>query len=180
MKSVFFVLAIFFITPLYSQTNFTWDVSDTISKTKDQIYSDVKFFVAKSWKSANHVIQNDDKDAGIILVKGIITRNISFLGAGYAYDYSYTVTFRMKDGKYKFTIDNVYCERAYMTTSNQFIAKVEPFDGDNCPETGTFKCPGPPKKKLIPMMATVKDDLQSIYDAFKIAIREPSVKDGDW
>ena len=180
MKSVLFLLALFFINPIYSQTNFTWDISDTISKSKDQIYSDVKLFVAKSWKSANHVIQNDDKDAGVVLVRGVIAKSFSFLGAGYAYDYSYIVTFRMKDGKYKFTIDNVYCEKAYMTTSSYYIPKVEPFDGDNCPETGTFKKPGPPAKRLIPMMASVKMDLQSIYDVFQVAIREPSLKDGDW
>ena len=54
----------------YSQTNFQWEKIDSVNKSKAQIYSDTKMFIAEVWKSANSVIQNDDKESGLILVKG--------------------------------------------------------------------------------------------------------------
>ncbi len=36
--------------------------------TKTHLYSATKMFIAEFWKSAKDVIQNDDKEAGIILI----------------------------------------------------------------------------------------------------------------
>lgn len=181
MKSILIILALFvFSSTSYSQANFYWDVTDTVSKTKDEIYSNVKLFVAKSWGSAKRVIENDDKDGGIVLIKGSWVYSFTHVLGGYNYVYNYTVTFKMKDGKYKIIIDNVYCDQAYMSRSNEQLPRIQPFEGDNCPETGTFKYPGPPAKKLIPMMVLLKAEIQSIVDNFKVHIKEPSVKDSDW
>ena len=46
----------------------------------------------------------------MILVKGSSNQEILFMGRNYTYLYNYSVTFRMRDNKYKMTLDNVYCE----------------------------------------------------------------------
>ena len=55
---------------VFGQQNFQWERTDTISKTKSQLYADTKMFIAEEWKSAQNVIQNDDKETGSILIKG--------------------------------------------------------------------------------------------------------------
>ncbi len=162
------------------QTNFKWEKTDSVAKTKAQIYSDTKMFIAEYWKSAQNVIQNDDKESGTILIKGTSIMKEYVMNGEYVYIYNYTVTFRMKNNKYRINIDNVYCESAYMTGSKYSITKIEPFDGDNCPKTGTFSAPGIPKKKAIPMMAKFKQDLQSIVDSYEEYIKKPSVSNSDW
>ena len=52
---------------------------DSVNKTKLQIYTDTKMFIAEYWKSAQNVIQNDDKDAGVILIKGSTTKFCTFM-----------------------------------------------------------------------------------------------------
>jgi hypothetical protein len=60
------------------QANFKWEVTDSSKKSASEIYSETKMFIAKTWKSSNEVIQNDDKEAGIILVKAISLQKESF------------------------------------------------------------------------------------------------------
>jgi len=175
MRKFYLTILLIFISALsYSQTNFIWEKTDTISYKKDQIYSLTKLFIAENWVSSKKVIENDDKEFGLIFLKGKIVKNVFFMLGEYVYVYSYNVTFRMQDGKYKIKIDNVYCEDAYMTTSQGYIAKIEPFDGDNCPETGTFKAPGITRKKAIPMMNSLKQELQIIFDSYSIYLMNNS------
>lgn len=162
-----------------AQTNFKWEKVDSTSKSASQIYSDTKMFIAETWKSSKDVIQNDDKEAGVILVKGSSIRKQPFMMGEYVYIYNYSVTFKMKDNKFKITLDNVYCESAYMSGGKGSITKVEPFDGDNCPETGTFGSPGLPRKKAILMMNAFREDLQMIVDSYVQTMKKESKKD-EW
>jgi hypothetical protein len=73
--------------------NFKWEKMDSVSKTKAQIYTDTKMFISEAWKSAKDVIQNDDKDGGVILVKGISSPKINFMMNAYEYVYKYNVSF---------------------------------------------------------------------------------------
>ena len=52
------------------------------------IYSDTKLFIGNYWKSAKDVIQNDDKEGGIILLKGIQLMNVSYALATFTYVYN--------------------------------------------------------------------------------------------
>jgi hypothetical protein len=98
-----------------AQNNFEWIKTDSIQKTKEQIYSATKMFIAETWKSSKEVIQNDDKDGGIILIKGKTEINweqpvkTGMMKMTIFHDswYSYNVTFRMKNSKYQIKIDNV-------------------------------------------------------------------------
>ena len=85
----------------------TYEKIDTISKSKNQIYSDTKMYIAENWKSAQNVIQNDNKEDGLILIKGTIGLDVGKGLKQFIYNYSYTVKFYMKDNKYKILIDNI-------------------------------------------------------------------------
>jgi hypothetical protein len=52
-----------------------------------------------------------------------------------------------------------------MVDNNMAITKIEPFEGDNCLPTGTFKHPGLPKRK-IKWMPELKMFFQSIVDSY--------------
>lgn len=162
-----------------SQTNFIWEKTDSVNKPASQIYSDTKMFIATTWKSAKDVIQNDDKENGMLLIKGVFIKNFNFMMAEYVYVYNYSITFKIKENRFKIILDNVSCERAYVTGSGKSVTKIEPFEGDNCPETGTMSAYGLPKKKAIVMMSEVKQHLQSIVDKYVNEIKTPTSKN-DW
>ena len=80
MKKIFSILLFTLsVNYLFSQTDFKWEKIDSVPKTKYQIYSDTKMFIAENWKSVQNVIQNDDKEAGLILVKGTTSIDMPFM-----------------------------------------------------------------------------------------------------
>ena len=158
--------------------NFTWDKTDSVGKSKSQIYSDTKMFIAETWKSAQAVLQNDDKESGIVLIKGTILIEERFMSWTYKYYYGYNVTFKMKDNKYKIIIDNVYCDNAYVTdTRNSPVLKVDPFEGDNCPKLGLAT--SLPRNALINMMPKLKKKIDNIVIEYADYMQKPSASD-DW
>lgn len=179
MNKLIIVAIVFYSTTTLGQSNFQWEKVDSVSKSKNEIYSLTKLYISENWKSAQEVIQNDDKDGGIILIKGASIEEFAFMGGVYVYVYKYTMTFKMKDNKYKMTLDNVYCEDAYMKSSGVKVTKLAPFEGENCPDTGTFKAPGLPKKKAIIMMSEFKQNLQSLVDSYPEYIKK-EIKKSDW
>lgn len=164
MKNLLLIFLVFVSSNLLAQQNFVWEKTDTVAKTKDDIYSDTKMFIAENWKSAKAVIQNDDKEGGLILVKGKTIQILSHSLYTCEYTYSYNVVFRMKDQKYKITIDNVYCESAYV--GGRKLKEVQPFEGGNVPEMRPTEGGSIPKKKLIELMSELKSELQNIVDDY--------------
>ena len=178
--SKFYLLLLFctFLQMGFSQTNFSWEKVDTTSKNIAQIYSLTKMFVAETWKSSKDVIQNDDKDAGVILVKGSSVQNVAHLLGIFTYVYNYQVTFKMKENKFKIMINNVYCESASFNGAKGVLL-IQPFEGDNCPQTTTMTHSGLSKRKAIAMMANLKSELQGIVDGYSKYINKEITKD-DW
>ena len=78
MKKIILLTLVTFFNSAFSQTDFKWDKVDSVSKNKGQIYSDTKMFIAEFWKSAQNVIQNDDKEGGMILLKGVSVQSKFF------------------------------------------------------------------------------------------------------
>jgi hypothetical protein len=182
MKNILFTTAtLFLFTLTFGQTNFKWDKVDSIQKTKSKIYSDTKMFIAETWKSSKDVVQNDDKDEGIILIKASTIKKVPHMGGDYVYVYNYNVTFKMKDNKYKIILDNVYCESAYASPTYSVHQKIEPFDGDNCPELITTLTEfALPKKKAIALMTSLKNELQIVVDNYDKYIKTTSKNDDGW
>lgn len=164
-----------------AQTNFKWDIMDSIPKTKSQIYSDTKIFIAKTWKSAQNVIQNDDKESGNIIIKGSSIQKVNHSMNVFTYIYNYTVTFKMKDNKYKIIIDNVYCESAIPVGQAKFdIIKIEPFDGEYVKGETSMMNVTLPEKKAVTMITALKSELQLIADEYIKSMKTASSDNEDW
>ena len=95
MKHLLLLFVLTLSTISFSQKNFNWQIKDSVNKSSSEIYTATKQFIGKTWNNSNEVIKNDDKEGGIVLVKGL-TNKITFdqMGAKYAYTYSYEVTFK--------------------------------------------------------------------------------------
>ncbi|MEI8204281.1 MAG: DUF4468 domain-containing protein [Bacteroidota bacterium] len=155
-----------------AQKNFKWERVDSTGKKLGELYTDTKKFIADTWGTSDKIIQKDDKEAGVIAVNYSIVRKLNYLTDEYVYSYQYTVTFKLKDNQFKCTLDHVFCEFAYITNGKTPIVKIEPFDEDKCPETGTAKSPGLPKVKAIQMMKFIKQELQGVVDSYGQSINK--------
>jgi len=81
-------------------------VLDTTLK-KDELYSRVREWFAKTYKSANSVIQMDDKAEGKIVGRASIPLTYSTMGNNpSAGSISYNISVYVKDGKYKYEFAN--------------------------------------------------------------------------
>jgi hypothetical protein len=147
----------------YSQKNFTWEKIDSVEKTKDEIYSDTKFFIAEKWKSSKEVIQNDDKENGIIIIKGTI-KEIS--NNGLTFWYSYTIKILMKDFKYKIIVDNVKYSSSDCNGSFLILEPQEEYPGTS--KSCLFK------KNWIELMESLKKDLEEIIISYDKHIKTNS------
>jgi hypothetical protein len=118
MKKILLILILFFTTWItYSQSKFSIEIIDSIKgKSKSEIYSATKLFIAEYWVSANAVIQNDDKENGIILIKGLTKSNLDWREA----IHSYTLKFYMKDERCRIILDNVECVEGNMALAEEY------------------------------------------------------------
>jgi hypothetical protein len=182
MKTKILILISFFNLFLASaQTNFEWQVIDSVNKTKNQIYSDTKLFIAENFNSAKSVIQNDDKESGNIYVVGIIKETIGYYGYTYTYYYEFRMSFFMKENKFKTNIDNVKCSSTTApSNANYSIECIKPFDGENYtgsnPWLGTG---GIPKQKQLELMNNLRNSLTSFMNKYVDYIKSKNTK-SDW
>lgn len=72
------------------------------------LYSRAKLFAAENFKSAKDVIQMDDSEAGLLLMKGNIIPVIkgALIGNFEAGFVHFTMKVQVKDGKYKYTLSD--------------------------------------------------------------------------
>ncbi|MDO7851601.1 DUF4468 domain-containing protein [Hymenobacter convexus] len=75
---------------------------------KDQLYVRAHEWVAKAYRSANAVIQMQDKEAGRLVAKGAMQITLPVLGAAADAGYiRHTLTLYVKDGRYKYVLSNL-------------------------------------------------------------------------
>jgi hypothetical protein len=79
------------------------NVINVDSVRKDELFVRAKKWFATTYKSANDVIQMDDKDAGEIVGKG----NMQIKYYARNPRISHTITISVKDGKYRYTISDL-------------------------------------------------------------------------
>tara|TARA_B100000401_G_scaffold396766_1_gene306477 strand:+ start:220 stop:768 length:549 start_codon:yes stop_codon:yes gene_type:complete len=119
MKKLLFVLALIFITQQVLSQDFpinekTGKVSfENIIKVDDVSKSDLYLraneWFAKTFNSANSVIQMQDKEAGKIIGKG----NITAYGHYKNFEsgiWKFTVSFTAKEGRFRYVISDIYHE----------------------------------------------------------------------
>lgn len=86
------------------------------SAKKDELFNRAKAWFVTQYKSANDVIQMEDKEAGILMGKGLFVElyNFGFLVGPVSVNVYHTVKVYVKDGKYKYEITDLngkYYER---------------------------------------------------------------------
>ena len=161
----------------FGQTNFKWDVIiDSLDDNQGQLYSKTKLFIGETWKSAQNVIQNDDKDAGIILVKGISVQNLYYQMNDHRWTFSYSVKFLMKNNKCRIIIEDVYCSAARVA---QYEWPHMPVS-DVYPSSKGLKITGVNEKRYVQLMISLRTELQSIVNSYTDYVKKPLFNNSDW
>lgn len=173
MKGIILItLSVFFNTLISGQTDFKWETIDSTTKSKDQLYSLTKTYIAEKWKSANDVIQNDDKEGGVIILKGLTQKlTTKYLMNYHEFTYQYTMKFYFKDKKYRVQLEDVICHSHYVgVTKGACIEPTEDF---------SKKIEYMPTDKLKEMMDALKKELGAIFLSYNNYVYTSKDK-SDW
>lgn len=140
-----------------------------IEATKSQLFSLTKMFVADKWQNANNALVNADEEAGIIQVSGETEKGVKQgMGIGCAYDYSYTVRFRIKDNKYRVEIYDVRCKRAEQVGmgGSYDVPLLEYFEGDEPKAKTQSMGKGANKKQAKQVMDDLRAEFAEIISTY--------------
>ena len=88
------------------------------NKSKDQLYILAKMYFAETFKSANDVIQLDDKENGVILGKGITNFMVKSGKYNFNCKMSFTMKVSIKDNKCKLEVYNIVYNDTSTAESN--------------------------------------------------------------
>lgn len=177
MKKLLFSLLLIYPILTKAQDGFKIEKVDSVNKSKDEIYSATKMFIAEYWKSAQNVIQNDDKDGGMILVKGITIVAIpTALVNTTEYTYHYTVKFLIKDKKFKVIVSDINCTSALCNEVNKWpiINYCE-----NCEFPGYFKTSLKEEKWKL-LMTNVKANIYNISISYVDYVKKKGNDDNNF
>lgn len=176
MKHLLIVLIAFFvISPVAAQENFLWDLRDSTILSKTELYSRVKMFIAETWNSADDVIQNDDKDGGAVLVKGIARHSLYYQLNDHNWTFSYNVKFQFRDNQYRLVIENVRCTGARVAEYEW--AHMPVMDSYNWEKREGLRITNVNAERYMKLMTPLKADLQGIADAYLAYLKAPKVED---
>jgi hypothetical protein len=99
--------------------------------SQSDLFARSREWFAKTYRSANNVIQLEDKENGKIVGKGVFS--VTGKSMGTTYDsgiINYTITVQAKDGRYKYTLENFYHEKAGSKAADSFGPCERFFNGD--------------------------------------------------
>lgn len=178
MKKIFIItILMLYSYSIKGQENFEWDVIvEAPGETEAQLYSKTKQFIAEAFVSAQDVLQNDDKEAGMILLKGTSITEVSANLHTHRAVFNFTTKIYVKDNKCRMVIENVH------GISSSLGGNVWPTlpVADSYPAEKGYKKTSLSKKKYSLVMNLLKDDIQSLADGFKIKMSEPLEAEEDW
>ncbi|TFV93177.1 DUF4468 domain-containing protein [Algoriphagus kandeliae] len=80
---------------------------DSINLSQDELYTKAKSYIAYSFKSAQDVIQLDDKENGRIITKGNFTSDVKVPMGRYPSIIEFTFTIDVRDGKFRGIIEDL-------------------------------------------------------------------------
>lgn len=145
--------------------------------TKNDLFIAARKWFANTYKSANDVIQMQDKEAGEIVGKGIVMTIYKIpLNPSVMVSVYHTISITVKDGRFKYEITDLtgryYSPGSTIGTSYISGQNVEfPFSNT----TAKFN-----KKNITQMYKDVKTKLDVIIESLKKAMSEAKVNSGDW
>jgi hypothetical protein len=138
------------------------------SANKSELYSRAKSCFAHLFKSAQDVVQNDDKEAGTIIGKATVKAYARAMGADFDGGYvRFTLTIACKDGRYKYTFTNFIHEGT----------------GSKMPSGGNLENTSAPTwtdRQWNLMKSQIHDNVQDMISTLKTAMNKPSPQSEDW
>ncbi len=75
------------------------------NQSANDLYTHIKLWIAENFKSANDVIQLDDKENGVLVVKGIIPATMKTVVGMYTYSMHTNFKFETKENRFRYTAD---------------------------------------------------------------------------
>lgn len=101
------------------QTSVNYDISNVVeipNVKKDELYRRAIFWISDNFRSANNVIQLQDKENGQIIAKGSIEYGAKpFMpGTNYSGYFTFTLNFECKDNKYRYSITRMTHEASFV------------------------------------------------------------------
>ncbi len=173
MNKLFTLFLIFLCIDVKGQdTNLAKAYSEVMVLTdpasKDELFSRAKSSFAHLFRNSQKVIQNEDKDAGIIIGKGNIKAYARTLGKDYDAGYvNFTLTIACKDGRYRYTITDL----------------VHQGTGSNMPSGGSLENTSAHSwtdKQWNLMKSQINDNIKGLISSIKLDMNKPSPKNDDW
>ena len=170
MKTFFAIGLLFIGLMSFGQSNFKWDVViDSLDNNKSELYSKSKTFIKEARKSANDVIQNDDKEGGVIFVKGLNFQSLRYKASDHRWRFSYSIKFLMKDYECRIIIDDVLCTSAKVGSYNWPKMPV----ADSYPESKGIRITGVNKVRYTTIMDSLKGELQFVVNSYVSSLKKP-------
>lgn len=112
MKKVLFVFGMLLLMQnSFAQDDLIYsDVIEVEGASKSELYNRAKIYLADAFVDLNEVIQVDDKDAGIIVCKGLLKYTPTFISgsAGTEGYIKFTLKISLKEGRYKYEFLDFY------------------------------------------------------------------------
>ena len=155
---------------LDNKVNYTETIIVDSSK-KDMLYGKAKLWFANAFKSANDVVQLDDKDNGIILGKGTIIKNEMTGLQSVKKTWKFTVKIQVKDGKYKaeiYDIDYTFEMPGNNINASPVTVNLDQYFNDS----KNYKDDGTPRNKTAKFGAEANDNFNALLASIKKAMTE--------
>lgn len=150
-------------------------VIDSVSA--GEIYLRAKRFFVDTFKSANDVIQMDDKEASIIIGKGYSDIYIKIAGPPTALQLWYSIKIQGRDGRYRFDIYDI----SFKSYSSQYAPSSEAPAEQAFEKSTYYKKNGEPRavseRYKIEMTKVIEDIINSIKTEMKVPIIVKSKND---
>jgi len=176
----YLLLGFFFVLisiSTFAQENFKWDRIDSVPKSKKELFSQTKMFIAEKWKSANDLIQNADEETGIIVVKGSCSNTKTVMMYPATVYFHYTAIFYVKDGKCRMTVENIYSTHGFRAGRSY---EVNMPIADTFPTSQGMTLTRMTKSSYEAMMKDLKVDISAIVDSYNDYLRSNKNKADTW
>lgn len=111
------------VAPKYSSKTqfpspFEFQKTENVTGTKEQLFVKANEWMATIYNNANSVIQMHDKEAGVLIGKGEMTSTMHDI-VSRIYYIDYTLTIRIKDGKYMATVKDFTIDKMENASSSK-------------------------------------------------------------
>lgn len=158
------VLDYSFLRNSQGQIEFT-EIVEVPDLMKDEIYTRVRIWFSENFQSAEHVLDLDDRNSGVLIGTGYSDVYRELLGTRIAQKFYYRIKVEIKDEKYRYSISNHYFEN-YATihvptvsrlTLEEVVAKERKRNGKPWPFYLEFKA------EAISVFENLKKELRIIH-----------------